>query len=83
MPGGKPVYREAVGPADEIKWVVGKEEHIEDLDRFLATVPLKPSVQICLQPVSRNERATELCYQACLERGWRLSLQLHKYIKKA
>lgn len=83
MPGKKPVAVEALVLADEIKHVVGKQADLDMLDLLLANVPLKPGVQICLQPVSQNEKATELCYRTCLERGWRLSLQLHKYIRKA
>lgn len=82
MPGGKPVLIEAAAPADEIKMVIGKQDDIDTLDRLLATVPGKPGRQICLQPVSRQAKATELCYRTCLERGWRLSLQMHKYLEK-
>jgi 7-carboxy-7-deazaguanine synthase len=30
--------------------------------------------------LSRSEKATALCVDACIARGWRLSLQLHKYL---
>jgi 7-carboxy-7-deazaguanine synthase len=82
MPGGKPILKTAIESADEIKHVVGKQEDIDRLDRLIASVSLAPHVQICLQPVSQSPKATELCYRTCLERGWRLSLQMHKYLDK-
>jgi 7-carboxy-7-deazaguanine synthase len=82
MPGQKLILVEAVTPADEIKMVVGKQDDIDMLDGLLAGVPGKPGRQICLQPVSQQAKATELCYRTCLERGWRLSLQLHKFLDK-
>lgn len=80
MPGGKVVLPEAVACADEIKHVVGKQAHIDRLDDFLRSAPLKPSAQICLQPISQSTKATELCIQTVKARGWRLSIQTHKYL---
>lgn len=82
MPGGLVVLPEAVEVADEIKFVVGRQADIDKLDALLETVKgrLKPSCQICLQPISQADRATALCIKTVQERGYRLSLQLHKYI---
>lgn len=80
MPGGKRVLPEAVATADEIKHVVGKQADIDQLDALLAGVALQPQVQICLQPVSTSPKATDLCTETVIERGWRLSVQVHKYI---
>lgn len=80
MPGGKTVLPAALAVADEVKHVVGRQRDIEELDALLATVALKESVQICLQPVSVSERATALCLDTVQQRGWRLSVQMHKYI---
>jgi 7-carboxy-7-deazaguanine synthase len=47
---------------------------------LLAEHSLKPTVQICLQPVSLSRKATKLCIETVQARGWRLSIQTHKYI---
>jgi 7-carboxy-7-deazaguanine synthase len=80
MPGGKVVRLEALAGADEIKHVVGRPRDIDELDALLAGRPLKPNVQICLQPVSLSRKATELCIETVPARGWRLSVQIHKYL---
>jgi 7-carboxy-7-deazaguanine synthase len=80
MPGGKVVKTAAMRSADEIKQVVGKQDDIDKLDRLLAENDLKEVVQSCLQPVSTSQKATELCLEVVQARGWRLSLQMHKYI---
>jgi 7-carboxy-7-deazaguanine synthase len=80
MPGGKQVRLETLTQADEIKHVVGRSRDIEDLDELLATAQPPASTQICLQPVSTSPKATELCLETVMARGWRLSVQVHKYI---
>jgi len=57
--------------ADEVKYVV--KDSIPD------DVPDGPV--ICLQPVSQDLEATALCIETVQERGWRLSIQLHKYLR--
>jgi len=73
-----------LGMCDEIKWLVGCEQDIEELHKFIVeankVIPLFPFKQICLQPISQSEASTKLAYDACLAHGWRLSLQLHRYI---
>ena len=80
MPGGKIVDKRAVAVADEIKQVVATQADIDRLSEFLSSVQLKPGVIVSLQPVSMQRKATFMCVDACIQRGWRLSLQLHKYI---
>jgi 7-carboxy-7-deazaguanine synthase len=80
MPGGKVVRPQALVSANEIKYVVGRQRDIDELDVLLAGRPLKPNVQICLQPVSLSRKATELCIETVQVRGWRLSVQIHKYL---
>lgn len=79
MPGGKAIQPAALAVADEIKHVVGRQQDIDELDALL-TLPLKPDVHICLQPVSISPKATALCLEVVQQRGWRLSVQMHKYI---
>ncbi|HSH03374.1 MAG TPA: 7-carboxy-7-deazaguanine synthase QueE [Anaerolineae bacterium] len=80
MPGGKEIVGETIRTADEIKHVVGREADIEALDRLLAAHPPPAGAQICLQPVSTSKKATQLCVETVQARGWRLSVQVHKYI---
>ncbi len=80
MPGGKTVHLETLAHANEIKYVVGKSADIDRLDELLAQVHLQPDTWICLQPVSQSQKATRLCLEIVQQRGWRLSLQTHKYL---
>lgn len=82
MPGGKACLPAAVNVADEIKHVVGKQADIDKLCELLMLCTLKDSVTICLQPVSQSEKATQLCVKTVQKMGWRLSLQIHKYIEQ-
>ena len=66
--------------ADEIKHPVAMQKHIDALDRLLQGQTLKSDVVICLQPISQRPRATELAMKTCIERNWRLSVQMHKYL---
>ncbi len=82
MPGQKVVKTEALESADEIKHVIVTEKDITALDHLINGVNLKPNVQICLQPVSQQQRATQLCIDTVQARGWRLSIQVHKYLRQ-
>jgi len=64
------VQSELMALADEVKYVVVDKIPEPDFDGPV----------ICLQPVSQGSRATQLCIEAVQERGWRLSIQLHKYL---
>lgn len=79
MPGGKEVLPETFRHADEIKHVVGKPADVLKIESVLKRNHIE-GVIICLQPVSQSKKATEICLDACMTRGWRLSLQMHKYI---
>lgn len=80
MPGGKIVLSDALAVADEIKQVIGKQSDIDLLETTLSNTCLKPSCQICLQPVSQSKKATALCIETVQRKNWRLSLQTHKFI---
>jgi 7-carboxy-7-deazaguanine synthase len=82
MPGGKTIELEALEAADEIKHVVGIQKDVDKLDDLLKQVRLKDNAQICLQPVSLSPKATQLCIEIVQQRGWRLSVQVHKYINQ-
>jgi 7-carboxy-7-deazaguanine synthase len=80
MPGGKLIQPDAITSADEIKMVIGKTADLDKLDHLLQTNILKPGVTICLQPMSESKRATAICIDECLRKGYRLSIQTHKLI---
>ena len=64
------VLPENLEKADEVKYIV--KDKVPEPD-FEGPV-------ICLQPESQGPEATALCVKAVQERGWRLSIQLHKYL---
>ena len=80
MPGAKPVLPDVVNTANEIKMVVGKPEDVTKLEDLLERSSFKGTV--CLQPMSTNPEATRFCISTCQRKGWRLSLQTHKWINE-
>lgn len=82
MPGGKPVLNEAFAWCDEIKHVVGTPADVDQLDQLLSTISKghMADIQVCLQPVSASKKATDLCMETAMKRGWRLSIQTHKLL---
>lgn len=81
MRGKKEVLKEALERANEIKHPVGTEKDIEQLDSLLAQLKSVKDKTICLQPISQKAKATALCMQTCIDRNWRLSVQMHKYLQ--
>ncbi|RUO80492.1 7-carboxy-7-deazaguanine synthase QueE [Idiomarina tyrosinivorans] len=80
MPGGYLVQPENMRRANEIKHPIAMQKHIDALDQLLQQYPVADDVVISLQPISQRPRATELAIATCIERGWRLSVQMHKYL---
>jgi 7-carboxy-7-deazaguanine synthase len=80
MPGGYLVRPDCMKRANEIKHPVAMQKHIDALDNLLKTCPPNTAAIISLQPISQRPRATELAIKTCVERNWRLSVQLHKYL---
>lgn len=81
MPGGKDVRDDVLLRADEIKMVVGKRKDIDTLQMLLACIPIRSGRPVVsLQPLSESAKATELCVNAAMEHGWRVSLQTHKIL---
>lgn len=80
MPGGFDICAQAMQRANEIKYPVAMQKHVDALDELLKNHPVDPSVSIALQPISQRPRATQLAIETCIQRNWRLSVQLHKYL---
>ncbi len=81
MRAKKEVLLSALERANEIKHPVGTQKDIDQLDRLLESLDDKHNKTICLQPISQKYNATALCIRTCITRNWRLSVQLHKYLK--
>lgn len=79
MKGQLPVLQSALRRANEIKHVIAMEKHIEELDELIADIDTSDKI-MCLQPISQQKRATDLAIKLCIERNWKLSVQMHKYI---
>ena len=80
MPGKRVISPRAVKSAHEVKFVIGKEADLIAVESFLHRYPLRGGATVCLQPMSGSAKATALSTEACLARGWRLSIQTHKTI---
>lgn len=80
MKGGYAVLDSALNRADEIKHPIAMEKHVEELDELLNRLDTERKPLIYLQPISQQQRATELAIKTCIARNWRLSLQTHKFI---
>lgn len=76
-----PIIPEVLEAADELKFVIGKQADIDRAREVLTNLPLDMAKIVTLQPMSKSPKATELCYNACLKYGYRLSIQIHQYIE--
>ena len=79
MKGGYAVRPDALRRADEIKHPVAMSRHVDELKALLADAGVEQT-PVFLQPISQQQRATQLAIAACIENNWRLSVQLHKYL---
>jgi 7-carboxy-7-deazaguanine synthase len=75
----KPLSKQALKRADEIKQVVVSADDITRLQSDVLPY-VNQFVPVFLQPVSNGSRALKLCIDACKRYGYRLSLQTHKLI---
>lgn len=80
MPGGYDLISAVIEAADEIKFVIGRQEDLDRLADLLGSHKTKDGVTVCVQPMSQSKRATQLCLDAALRYGYNLSIQVHKYI---
>jgi 7-carboxy-7-deazaguanine synthase len=88
MKANMPVLSQAMKRANEIKHPVAMQKHVEELEALLEREGMlsngcgttEANTLIYLQPISQQDRATELAVKTCIEKNWRLSIQVHKYI---
>jgi 7-carboxy-7-deazaguanine synthase len=79
MPGGKTVRDDAVALADEIKLPVGKQADVDRAEPILRSIS-SFGTEVWLQPLSQSEKATKLCVELATLHGWRVSIQVHKFV---
>lgn len=79
MPGKFEILREAIMRADEIKMPVGAQKDVKRVKDLLEQHP-DWAGDVWLQPLSRSEKATQLCIEAATKNGFRLSIQTHAFI---
>jgi len=79
MAGGLDVLKSSYERADEIKFPIGKQKHIDTLLKLVDDWYFPDHVQIWLQPLSQSKKATELCVETAMKHNFKLSLQTHKY----
>ena len=72
----RPVLKQALQQADEIKVPVGSVKDIYWVKANLG----KMRTPIWLQPLSTSKKATALCVETAMEYGYKVSLQTHKYL---
>jgi len=78
-PKGPEVEPVVMKLANEVKWLVEDwgdvallKHFLREYDEFQGTVSV--------QPLSAGVEATRICVRAAIEKGWRLSVQVHKLI---
>lgn len=79
MRGGYKVLSSAMQRADEIKHPVAMQKHVEELEELFTATGVSPKL-VYLQPISQKVSATKLAIETCIEKNWRLSVQVHKYL---
>ncbi len=80
MKGGYAVLDQALSVANEIKHPVAMRKHIDELKALLERGVHSENTLVYLQPISQQQRATQLAIDECIDNNWRLSIQTHKYI---
>ncbi len=83
-PGKKHVMPDAVARASEIKLPVAIQRDVDDFDEYVqgldpASRPHARGIPIWLQPVWQTPHGQDVCVKVATERGWRVSLQTHKF----
>ena len=80
MPGNLVMIPEVVEAANEIKMPVGKQRDIDKLKDLLDQCDVPRETPVYLQPLSQSAKATDLCIDQAMQNGWKVSIQVHKYI---
>lgn len=79
-PKGPPLHADTIFRANALKFLVMHWDDLAALDVLLRSYEWNSNLQVWLQPMSLDERATQLAYELCLQRGYNLSIQVHQLI---
>lgn len=77
----KKTLKTSILRSNEIKYPVLKKEDLFYLNSILKKIKNKKNNLIFLQPISQNEEALNICIKTCIIKNWKLSVQIHKYLK--
>ena len=79
-PKKKPIK---ISKVNEVKMVIGNYNDVARLEEIIKQIgsSLYLLPKIFIQPESRSSKANKICYDVSLKTGWRVSIQLHKYLK--
>lgn len=80
MKGGFEVLGSCMARANEVKHPIAREAHVKELESLLSQHPVSEGTLIYLQPISQKLSATKLAIETCINKNWRLSVQVHKYL---
>ncbi|QFQ32580.1 7-carboxy-7-deazaguanine synthase QueE [Buchnera aphidicola (Aphis fabae)] len=72
---------ESIIRSNEIKFPILKQEDLLYVYDILSNIKDTKKRIIYLQPISQNKKALNICIDICIKQNWKLSVQLHKYIK--
>lgn len=78
-PNKKPILKSCLERANEFKFPIASQIDLKFLDEFFEQNDRKDRL-VWLQPISQGEEATRVCLEEARKRGWRISVQTHKYI---
>lgn len=78
-PGKKPILKSCVERANEFKFPVAQISDLLIIDEFFEQWDRDDRL-VWLQPISQGKEATEVCLEEARKRGWRISVQTHKYL---
>lgn len=76
----KPLSKQALKNADEIKQVVTSQDDIRWMKEEVLPY-CSQWIKIYLQPVSNGKKAIKICIDECKKNGYHLSVQMHKYLE--
>lgn len=76
-----PLCLQAIEAADELKWLIATEVDVIELLDFLEVSKGAFTGVVSIQPIWGVKGATQIAMRAAMANGWRLSIQIHKYIE--
>ncbi|QCI17226.1 7-carboxy-7-deazaguanine synthase QueE [Buchnera aphidicola (Aphis helianthi)] len=76
----RPLY-ESIIRSNEIKFPILNKEDLLYVYDILSNIRDEKKHIIYLQPINQNKQALKMCINTCIKKNWKLSVQLHKYLR--